>query len=380
MAFLCAFCRLLLPYALVVAVVTLGFTVSAETGNTEARLPRLEAEIDIEIQNDWTFDSDDRDAERNDLFTKTEPALALHILPGLSVESGLVLEPVEDPESGEDRIFEDHGFFAEQLYLLYQRNGFSLYGGKFNLSFGVAFDLAPGIYGNEVAEDFYEQVERIGIGGTMYFGGGRIADSRLGMHRLSVQTFFLDTTVLSESFGTGRGRTRKSDGGVSNTEDFSSFALSLDGGDFPELPFALNYRLGVAYQAGGEGDPKDELGLAAALYGTVDLARGARLAPIVEFVHFDNAEGADQDRDILTAGAALYHGPWNVALSYSGVRTDPDDGGTDLDLDQIQVSMGYSFDFGLDVDIGYNFVEQEGVESHVVGILMHYVLDFTIAD
>ena len=130
----------------------------------ESGTPRLEVEIDVEIQNDWTFDSDDPDAELNDLFTTTEPAVALHLLPGLSIQSGLVLEPVKDPGPSDDRFFEDHGFFAEQLYLLYETDDFSLHGGKFNLPFGVAWDLAPGVYGTDVAEDFYEQVERIGLG------------------------------------------------------------------------------------------------------------------------------------------------------------------------------------------------------------------------
>ncbi|MCH8998811.1 MAG: porin [Proteobacteria bacterium] len=352
--------------------------VSAE--GTEERFPRLEAEIDIEIQDDWTFDSDDPAAELNDLFTTTEPAVALYLLPGLSIQSGLVLEPVKGPGPADDRYFEDHGLFAEQLYLLYEQDRFSLHGGKFNLPFGVAWDRAPGVYGTDVAEAFYEQVERIGIGGTLNFGGDGIGGSGFGEHRLSVQTFFLDTTFLSESFGTNRGRTRVSDGGVSNTEDFSSFAVSLDGGDFPDLPLELNYHLGLAYQDGGVGASDDELGIAVALYGGIELGPKLTLEPIVEYVHFENAGGARQDRDIFTAGASLVQGPWNLALSYSGVRTDPEGSQPDRDVDQFQVSSGYSFDFGVDLDIGYKFVDDEGVESHVVGMILHYAFDFAIPD
>jgi hypothetical protein len=357
-----------------------GIGLSVRAQESETSYPRFEAEIDIEVQDDWTFDSDDPDAELNDLFTTTEPALALYLIPGLSIQSGLVLEPVRDPDPGEDRYFEDHGFFAEQLYLLYERNGFSLHGGKFNLPFGVGWDLAPGVYGTDVAEAFYEQVERIGVGGSVTFGGGGIGGSGFGEHRLSAQTFFLDTTFLSESAGANRGRTRKDDGGVSNTEDFSSFALSLDGGGFSGPPFDVNYHVGLAYQEGGEGDPKDEFGFAAALYGAVELSEDVTLEPIVEFVHFDNAEGIDQTRNISTAGASLVHGPWNAALSYSGVRSDPDDPQDDLDVDQFQVSMGHSFDFGLDIDVGYKFVDEEGTNGHVVGVIFHYVIDFAIPD
>ena len=352
----------------------------AAEGADEA-FPRLEVEVDIELQNDLTFESDDRDAEQNELFTTTEPALGLYLLPGLSIQAGLVLEPVKDPAARDDRFFEDHGLFAEQLYLTYEQDAFSLYGGKFNLPFGVAWDLAPGVYGTDVAEDFYEQVERIGFGGSVTFGGDGLGGAGFGEHTFSAQTFFLDTSALSESLITERGRTRESDGGVGNTEDFSSFAFSLDGGDFPGLPVDLNYHLGVIYQEGGEGDPEDELGFAAGLYGGVEITDDLSIEPIVEFVHFEDAEGLDQQRDIVTAGAAVLYGPWNLSLSYSGVFTDPgQDDVEDLDLDQYQISAGYAFDFGLDVDLGYKFVEEEDVETHVVGVILHYVFDFTLSN
>lgn len=339
----------------------------------EERYPRLEVEIDIEIQNDWTFDSDDPAAEFNDLFTTTEPALALHILPGLSIQSGLVVESVLDPGPAEDRYFQDHGFFAEQLYVLYEQDSFSLYGGKFNLPFGVGWDLAPGVYGTDIAEAFYEQVERVGIGGALNFGSDGI-----GTHRLSVQSFFLDTTFLSDSFATNRGRTSVRDGGLSNTEDFSSFAVSLDGSRFAKLPIDLNYHLGLVYQDGGRGATDDETGIAVALYGPIELADGLTLEPIIEYVHFENAGGARQDRDIFTAGVGLLRGPWNMALSYSGVRTDPEGALADLDVDQFQMSVGHSFDFGLDIDVGYKVVDEEGTDSHVVGVIFHYLTDFEI--
>ena len=358
----------------------IGVATSAWAEDEAQSFPRFEAEIDIEIQDDWTFDSDDPDAELNDLFTTTEPALALYLLPGLSIQSGLVLEPAADPDPGEDRYFEDHGAFAEQLYLLYEHELFSLYGGKFNLPFGVGWDLAPGVYGTDVAEGFYEQVERIGGGGAVNFGGDGIGGEGFGQHRLSAQTYFADTTFLSESALKNRGRARESDGGVSNTEDFSSVAFSLDGGGFPGAPLDLNYHLGVMYQGRGEGDPEDELGFAAALHGGIELAEGVTLEPILEYVHFDNAGGARLDRDIFTAGFGLSHGPWNAAFSYSGVFTDPDDPADDLDVNQFQVSAGYAFDFGLDFDLGYKFVEEEGVDSHVFGGILHYVIDFSVPD
>lgn len=343
----------------------------------EGSYPRLEAEINIEIENDWNFESDDPDNEYNDLYTTTEPAFGLYLLPGLSLQSGLVLEPVADPEPGESRAFEDHGLYVEQLYLLYEQAAFGVFGGKFNPTFGIAWDVTPGVYGTDVAGDFYEQTERIGLGGSLVFGGAGLGGDGFGEHKLTAQTFFADTTVLSESLGEDRPRVRKSDGGPGNTEDFSSFSVTLDGGGFEGVPGEPGYHLGVLYRSGGEGDPEDELGFAAALTGTIEGPNDVRVEPLVEYVHFDNAEAQDQDRDIVTAALGFYHGPWNLALAYSQVWSDPNDPALDdLDVKQVQISAGHSFDFGLDVDVGYKFNQEEAIDSHTVGVLFHYAFDF----
>jgi len=352
---------------------------SAGAEETGKQLPRLEALVDIEVEDDWTFDSDDPDAELNDLYTTTEPALDLFLLPGLSLHAGLVLEPVLDPGPGEDRFFEDHGLYAEELFALYEHDLFHLIGGKLNLPFGVAWDLAPGVYGSEIAEDFYERTEMIGAGGGLNFGGDGIGGEGFGEHTLAGRAFFVDTSFLSGSAITSRGRTRRDDGGIGNTGDPASFVIALDGGSFPGIPGDLGYHLATIYSQGGEGDPEDELGFAAGLYGSFTLSEDWAIEPIVEVVHFENADGLDQSRDLVTVGAGLLHGPWNLALAYGASFSDPDGAAIDdLDVHLYQVSAGYSFDFGLDVDLGYKFVEEEGVGSHTVGILFHTCFDLIV--
>ena len=205
----------------------------------EESFPRLEAEISIEIQNDNTFDSDDSTAEANELFTTTEPYLRFRATPELSLDAGLVLEPTTAPGPNEDRVFEDHGVYFEQLFLNYETSTFAVYGGKFNPPFGTAWDITPGIYGVDFAED-YELTERIGLGGALNLGGDGIGGGGFGAHRLAANVFFADTSVLSESALTNRGRTKRSTGGVSNTEELSSLSLTLDGGEFC---LALKYRI-----------------------------------------------------------------------------------------------------------------------------------------
>lgn len=341
----------------------------AEASSAEEAYPRIEIGIDFEIQNDGNFASDDSNNEFNDLFTTTEPGIGVFILPGLSIQSGLVLESVQNTQPGRNRAFDEHGFYVEQLYLLYEQPAFALFGGKFNPGFGISWDAAPGIYGTEVAEDTYEQTERIGFGGAINFGGEGIGGDGFGEHSLAAQTFFADTSILSESLGENRGRTRLSDAGPANTEDLSSFSVTLDG-QFPEVAGAPGYHLGFIRNEGGRGDPEDEYGFAAALFGEIPLGEETSLAPLVEFVHLENAGASTNDQQIITGGATLGYGAWHLDLSHSSLFGDGDD------VDRSQISLGYSFDFGLDVDLGYKRDETGGVETHTVGLLLHYALEF----
>lgn len=222
--------------AVLAATLLLSGHAMAQTAQEEA-FPRLEIESLFELQSDWTFAAEDEESELNDLYTTIEPFLALWVTPRVALMSGLVFEPVEEPDLGRSREFKDQGLFVETLFLTYEAERFSVYAGKINPPFGLAWDLAPGIYGVDFAED-YELTERIGGGGLLVLEG-------YGSHRLSANTFFLDTSILSDSVVNTRGRTERSDGGASNTGDLSSFSVTLDGGEMPALPH-LFYHLGAS--------------------------------------------------------------------------------------------------------------------------------------
>ena len=119
--------------------------------------------------------------------------------------------------------------------------------------------------------------------------------------------------------------------------------------------------------------------MAAALTAVPPLGDDLTVEPLVEFVPFFDAAGQDQDRDIITGALGTYYGPWSPALAHTSVLTDVDNpAATDNDVHQSQVSMGYSFDFGLDVDLGYKFVQENDVDGHVFGVLLHYALGFAV--
>ena len=330
--------------------------------------PSLSGEVSIELQNDWAYRSDDRANLNNDLYTTTEPSLTVRLSPSWSVFAHAVLEPVTPPDPFENRVFGDHGLYMEDLFVEYAPEPFYLRAGKMNVGFGIAWDEAPGIYGGDFAEDGYETAERIGVG-----GGWTMDAAGFGRHRVSAATFFLDTTILSQSVLRGRGDTRRRDGGVSNTEDFSSYIVALDGGRVAGLG-KLAYHAAWMHQAKGQGDAAAEDSVALALHTSIDLGNGVVVAPLVEYVHQDSPGGAaDAERDFLTLAGQLVRGGYNVAVAWTRRETR---GAAENDDYQLQISAGYSFAFGLAVDIGWKLAEEADVETRTLGALATYRLEF----
>lgn len=345
--------------------------------------PYISGGVEIELEDDWTYDSDDKDNELNDLYTTIEPTLIMHFFEGMTLTAHGVFEPVRAPEPGTNREFGDEGFFIEDLFAQYETDSFAVLGGKFTPNFGRAWDIAPGIYGSDFAED-YELTERIGFGGSYTF-----ASEKWGEHRISGSAFFLDTSTLSDSIITSRGRTNKSDGGPSNTESPESFAIAVDGDNLPLVLFGdtppgeapvsgLTYQLAVVSQAAGEGSDSRETGVVASLADEFPIAKQPLLLqPIVEFAYFFDADGVDgQDRYYITAGAtAIWKEQWNVALSYTRRETMPG-GGSDIGDNLFQASAGYEFDSGLGANVGYRYLEADDITDHTLGMLLTYGFDF----
>lgn len=331
--------------------------------------PRVEASISIEVQNDATYKSQDEDAELNDLFTTTEPEVTFHFNRQLSLLIHGVLEPVRDPAPGDDRVFEDHGFYLEEIKLEYDADWIFGFGGKFAPNFGLAWDTAPGVYGTDFAED-YEFAENIGFG-----GGFAYSSDAVGTHGVSASTFFQDYSILSDSAITSRGHTRVSDGGVGNTGDFSSFAVSIDGAEMPIAP-GFAYHAAFIQRGNGKGDAEDEKGLVFSGSYAVDL-QGVTVTPLVEYAHFFDADGVkDQERGFLTTALQLEWRNWNLALSRTSRDTNRPNAGNIDDI-LYQVSAGYSFDLGLTADVGWKIAEEEGVEAQTIGFLLTYARDFS---
>lgn len=347
--------------SLLVGAFLLPMSAHAESGG-------VHGEVAIEFHSDWTTNSDDPANERGDTNIKIEAGIEAELASNLKLKSLAIVEPVLDPAEGEDRFFDDEGLYLQEFFAEYEGKTFAVRAGKFGQKFGVAWDSAPGIWGTDFAED-YEMAEQIGVAADLRFGS---KDS--GAHVFTVGTFFADTSFLSQSALTNRGRTRKSDGGPGNTEDFSSFSVALEGGKIPALT-GLHYHLAYIYRDAEGADETAETGLAAAV--SIKVPAGAvALVPLIEYVALNDTGGTrGTDVRYLTTSLGAEYGKWNVALSRTARETASTDA-ADVNDSLFQVSAGYVFDTGIGVNVGWRQAREEGVDSDALGLLVDYAVQF----
>ncbi|MGH1399410.1 MAG: hypothetical protein ACRBCT_09370 [Alphaproteobacteria bacterium] len=333
--------------------------------------PVISGEVVMELQNEYTADSDDATTdEYNNLFFRTEVAPTVRINENFFIDGVAVFEPIQDRDPSDDNFFDNEGAFVEELKLNYENGNWAAWAGKFNPGFGIAWDFGRGIWSEDFAED-YEITEKIGVGAGYTFD-----TNGFGAHTLAAHTFFADTTFLSRSVVTSRGETDKSDGGVSNTEDFSSFVVSLEGEDLAGVE-NLYYKLAYRNQSEGDADvgTDNETGVAVTLGHVVPVSDRVSLDGLVEYVDINNFEGGSADNTYFTASlVTTIDDAWNVTAGYTA--RDIDDAGADADDYLFQLSGGYDFGQGTTAELGWRSSEEAGSDTDIVGGLIRHVFEF----
>lgn len=336
-----------------------------------ADTPRVEGELLFEANNLNIFESDDPDSEINDLYGEIELAPTFVLTDTLSIGGVLKLERVTDPDPGDDTYFENLGAFVEELYLSFANDRLGILGGKFNPAFGLSFDAMPGVFAEEIGKEDIELAERIGFSGHVNFGS-----EQFGQSTITASVFFADTTELSNSVFDERGRVREIDGGASNTEDLSSYAIAWDVENVAGLE-GLHAHLAYRHQEAGLGDFDDDDGIVAALYGEFELANGLIWRPFVEYADLNSAGGAPGDRRLWQVASTLQINKWRLNASYVDREIESQIlGGSDFDDQVIEVTAGYDFDSGLSLDFGYLHTELEDIESDGIVAKLTYAISF----
>lgn len=349
-------------------ILTIGFALPAYA----QQLPSISAELVTELQNEYTVDSDDPATdEYNNIFLRNELAPTIRFNDNFFIDGVVVWEDIQDRDPNESNFFDNEGVFVEEVKLNYERGPFAAWAGKFNPGFGIAWDYGRGIWGEDFAED-YEITEKIGVGASYTFEA-----SQFGSHTFAANTFFADTTFLSGSTITGRSTLDESDGGVSNTEDFSSFVFSLEGDDLAGFDY-LYYKLGYRHQDEGDVDVggDDETGYVVTLGYVFPVNDRVEVDALVEYTDISNFEaGADDNQYFTTSVITRLDDRWNLTLAYTGRDIDFQ-GGADVDDHLLQVSAGYDFGQGTTAEIGWRNSEEANVDTNIVGALVRHTVAF----
>ncbi|MGE0153869.1 MAG: hypothetical protein AB7R90_14730 [Reyranellaceae bacterium] len=345
--------------------------------------PKFVADGHFELRFDVFPQSDLADNERLDVNLHGDANLGFYFIPELSLQSTLKVESVRDPRPGRDRYVSGTGLFLEQLYLDYESEHVGVYAGKFNPTFGMAWARLPELLIEEFSEE-YETTEMIGLGGSL-----TAAPSGFGRHQLNAAAFFVDTTFLHRSLfsspkadderASRLSHLRRRDGGPGNTGKLNNFSATLDGGDFDFAP-GLFYHLGVRHLARGRTELKDETAYAVGLGWRIELADGAVLTPLVEYVRFGNFEGGTETAGLLTAGLTLALEQWNIGLAGSRrhVNVAKADGPDVTDW-MVGFNVGREIGHGFELGAGYRHEKIEGVHTDWIRVYLGYHFDFARA-
>lgn len=311
-------------------------------------------EFVFELQTDHVFDADAPGDEITDTFATIEGAIGLALGAQTSLNATLLIEPVTDPV--DDRFLEDHGFYAEELFLSHDFGAAEVILGKFNPAFGVAWDVAPGIYGVDFAEN-YEIAEQLGAAVNIPLMAGSSGD-----HMLQVAVFRADRTFLSDSLGKSRGPLKRADGGVTNTSGLESFSLAIAG----EIG-ATAYNAGYQHLGKGLGDVADQQGIVAGLSHGFGGGGSGPVEVLAEVAWFDDFDGAGSGATFATLGVAAPVGP----VTLSGVYSLRDVAGAPTDS-LATVSAEMELAEGLTGGLAYRFGDEGGGESQTLGALLVY--------
>lgn len=324
--------------------------------------------------------------------------LELLLLKGFSVtaELGLEGEPSghhhgeeegeeEEDDHGPPAFILDHNLSVDRLALNWKRvSGIA----KHTLSAGKIIPVVsldphafPGIYGGRAVHGYEDEMKnKMGLAyGLALEAGG------YGSHTFDVAAFAADTTVLGFDHESPRVRLRKRDGGLSNTGDLSSFAVSLSGGNFfslkdgffADLIEGISYRFGFARQAKGSADAggKDETRFSASFCNFRAVTENLSVKTVSEYMILNNYRREEEvfdRRQSTTSVAFVWRDNWTLAGTHAFISNtgEPDDSFTSFSLSR---SFGAA-----KVGLGYLRQEVEGEKTARAGLLFSYAGDFSI--
>ncbi len=333
--------------------------------------PFVEGRIVFRVEAEEIYRSDDPDEETRDVYPRINSATTLHFGGGLEFFNTIDFKPYEKLEPGEQRYFKDMGILLEEVGLRYRGDGWMVEAGKIHSTFGIAYDAAPGYFGDDFGKD-YEIEKQWGVG----FAVELFSDTPLlGNGVFSGSTFITDRSALAGTVFAERHIPRYEEGGPANTRWPKSFTLALEGGNGSLTP-GFGYHVGVLHRAPGLGDEGNEWGFALGLTQKIELDADWGLYMMGEVAHFRDYEDSLDDATYGTLGAELSWQGFFVSGVVAGIKIKADDGDDRTDH-ILTFDVGHEWRFGksrLSLSGAWEALEEKGVNSEGYGLRLRYRL------
>lgn len=268
--------------------------------------PAWQSSLKLELNKNSLLNADEHDSSRHKTYLKTELTLQYPVRENLDFVSLWVLEPVQSTERS-IAFFQEEGLYLEEAFAVLKLAGARVQLGKFNPQFGVAWDEAPGMYGDDITDE-YEVTEQVGAAVSF-----NLHNSERVQQHLTLAAFTADRSAFSDTLFTRRGRTDNVPG------QNVSGSVALDGELQGLLP-GISYHLGWRRLAEFNDIAEENDGYAAALRYQTELRDDWALRFLYEWVNVD----------FVTAGNLVYRtpalvldkGPFYLGVSRTTKHTD----------------------------------------------------------
>lgn len=293
--------------------------------------------------------------------------------------------------------FDGLSAFWAELALRYDADNYSLVMGHASVNYSLSRDYMAGLWGKAYAKKEY------GVDGMMVLGGSyKIDGKKLGNHAISATAFMVDTTALSDTYGSTRDPTPLSIGGPANTGKFNNMAFAIDGLNIAALP---KFRYQVAsvrlttdslyVKESKQYVPNQYLAneqryVVAGMFNKLDLGAKVKLSPLLEWNRVINSGGISGFNKSYYVGSLLFgYKKWNLGISAALWDADwsklpeavkskiPSNTYNSDRWNNEQIAIGYSFDNGIKATLGYKKEnETRGTTNQTIGLNLKYDLPF----
>lgn len=358
--------------------------------SAEEKYPNFTGEILSELRTDNIFKTDNstNTIKKNSGYFNFEFKSALQFNENWSIKQSINLFPAPKrqyayPERsrfilGQDQSNQrgihvgDSALIMEELKASYHNEDMEIAFGKFNPAFATLYrrNKRIGFFVTDFTED-YELREKIGLS----------ISALLDDSKITLNSFFNDSTDLSDSALTKRDKLRDNDGTAANNNKLSSYSLTMEGRDFfgiTNLFYNFGYRnLGIEKEFL---NTAREEGYTVNLEYLYKLSETTFLIPIIEAVKIDNFTGRkDRNATYVTTSLIFKYSGWNSGITY--VKRDIDNNYpiapiTENSDSLLQVNIGYKFANNLSIDLSRSDIEEDNKKASAFGLIVSYLYEF----